>query len=91
MPKTLTVTMTIELPESVTDYGSSAQAAVMVLRDALCEFEGHRLPTKAYLDRRYPASEGYEWLNRERKAKQLNERIMLARALSESLTTKEEE
>lgn len=90
MPKTLTITMTIELPESVTDYGSPGQAAVMVVRDALSEFESHRRPTKAYLDRRYPLSKGYGWVNRERKTQQLNERILLARALSEGMTTKEE-
>ncbi len=86
MAKTLTITMTIELPDSVIDYASPANAAVMVVRDALSEFESHRRPTKDYLERRYPLSKGYEWLNRERKTQQLNERIFLARALNEGMT-----
>lgn len=85
MPRTVTVTMTIELPDSVTDYSSPERAVLMTLADALSEFEGHRRPITSYLDRRYPPSDGYEWVNRERKAQQLEERILLARKLKESI------
>ncbi len=84
MAKTLTITMTIELPESVTDYADPEWAAVMTLRDALSEFESHRMPTADYLDKRYPPNE-YRWLNREKKAAQLNERIFLAQAMNKAI------
>jgi len=91
MAETITITMQIELPERVTDYSSPRHAAWQTLCDALAEFEGHRRPISSYLDRRYPPSEGYEWLNRERKAKQLEERIFLARAMRGSIVITPEE
>lgn len=84
MPKVITFTLTVPLPEKVEGYGSPQMAAHATLRDALAEFKSHRYPISDYLDRRYPDEE-YSWIERGPKTTQLQQRIDLSQVMCQSI------
>jgi hypothetical protein len=50
--------------------------------DAFGEFASRRFPAEQYVDERYPVTnEGYSWLNRPEKIKEVQSRIVLAKKL----------
>ena len=53
-----------------------------ILMDSLYEFQSNRGPTSAeYVEKRYPDSSGYLWLDREKKVAEVNKRKRLADTL----------
>ena len=77
----MTITLTVDddrLVEALPDE----QQVSLLLRDALAEFVFHRGPSpSAYVERRYPASEGYDWLDRDKKVQE----VRLRRAWADHL------
>lgn len=63
----------------IASRGYSIQTTIM---DAFYEFRANRGPTASeYVNKRYPETPEYSWLNREEKIKQVNTRNRLATIL----------
>jgi len=64
---------------------NNANLLRLTLLDAFYEFVSHRGPTaEAYVNKRYPEDEGYDWLNREEKVREVRWRIWIANELHQA-------
>jgi hypothetical protein len=80
--------VTIDFGNSV---GLSAREVTHLLMDALAEFQSSRGPTsREYVDRRYPNTKAYAWLDREEKIKQVDKRKWAAEEMRNSIEITEE-
>jgi len=65
------------------DSESDESEVMSILLDALSEFKGNRGDGNAqsYVAKRYPTTEGYAWLNREEKIREVSRRCETAMQL----------
>lgn len=57
-----------------------------LMADAFYEFVSHRrLSAEEYVNKRYPDTEDYSWLDRKAKIAQVNRRILIATALHSAI------
>jgi len=75
--KRINVEVSFDVPEDATN-----QEITMILADAIGEFRSHRLPAKEYVDRRYPDTPGYAWLDRAKKVESTERRCHIADCMS---------
>lgn len=69
-----------------TDSNLSQHQVKMMLLDALSEFRSNRGPSaREYVNRRYPNTPGYAWLDREKKITEVMKRQQLADDFHQSL------
>lgn len=71
--------ITLTIDEGLSDKECSILKNLMC--DAFSEFATRRYPAEDYVASRYPASEGYDWLNRPEKIKEVHLRCVLAKKL----------
>lgn len=57
------------------------KALAFLLVDALAEFQFPRKDARAYVNFRYPEGKEYEWMDREKKIKEVQTRVRLAERL----------
>lgn len=78
--KRINVSVSFDVPSDATE-----REVTMILADAIGEFFGHRYPAKEYVDRRYPDTEAYSWLNREAKVESTNRRLEICQTMRETV------
>lgn len=78
--KRINITVSFDVPEDATN-----REVTMILADAIGEFRGHRTPAKDYVDRRYPDTPAYAWLNRDEKVESTIRRCYLAECMSSTV------
>lgn len=73
----------LTLPKDLTEQ--EQHTLRLLLLDALGEFAARRFPADTYVAERYPESEGYDWLVRPDKIKEVQNRISLAQLAHSSV------